>query len=517
LDGSSGLLAASRGVSLSLFIPIVPSWVWVLLVAAYNLVVNWFGVKTSARFNFGTLILQFILLILVLLAAMLAMHKLSLPTFTSDAWWTSTESIGGVFSGASLCVMAYLGFDAITTLSAEVRQDQRHLVGRAVIFSIGLLGVLAVLNAWILSDLARGYTFAADLTTAAFDLLGARVDPAFGRIVTWASVLAVAISITPPMVTAVARVLYTMAEKGEMPHFLSKLHPKYGVPRNAILTSGALSIVVALYFANQFDTLTSMVNFGALTAFAAVNASVIALFILKRKSRRLVVHLLLPLLGIGTIIALGWLPAASLPACCDRGPDSAPSRLERVIRTPGFSTHLSKVISIQMENYMQLVTIKKTAAWLICCAATCAASQAVVAAETAADGSRAQIAATLKSMEKALARGENATTISKMLYASNVLITGEAEAGGTRGMDGAIKDVQGWMDSLGPNGAKGCGYTIVDPVVSSATTFSSFILLKCKANPPVLPQDQELRMMYIWKKQSQGWRVVLEMWAPGKL
>jgi amino acid transporter len=292
------------GVSLSLFIPAVPSWVWVLLVAGYNLAVNWFGVKTSARFNFGTLILQFILLIAVLVAATMAMHKLSLPMFTPDAWWTSTASVGGVFSGASLCVMAYLGFDAITTLSAEVRQDQRHLVGRAVIFSIGLLGALAVLNAWILSDLARGYTFATDLTTAAFDLLGARVDPAFGRIVTWASVLAVAISITPPMVTAVARVLFTMAEKGEMPHFLSKLHPKYGVPRNAIVTSGSLSIAVALYFANQFDTLTSMVNFGALTAFAAVNASVIALFILKRKSRRLVVHLLLPLLGIGTIIAV---------------------------------------------------------------------------------------------------------------------------------------------------------------------------------------------------------------------
>ena len=166
---------------------------------------------------------------------------------------------------------------------------------------------------------------------------------------------------------------------------------------------------------------------------------------------------------------------------------------------------------------MRLVSIKNTAGWLVCCAAACGASQAVVAKEPAADGPRAQIAVTLKSMEKALARGEDATTISKMLYASNVLITGEGEVGGTRGIDAATKDVQGWMDSLGPNGAKGCGYTIVDPVVSSTTTFSSFILLKCTANPPVLPADQELRMMYIWQKQAQGWRVVLEMWAPGKL
>ena len=47
-----------------------------------------------------------------------------------------------------------------------------------------------------------------------------------------------------------------------------------------------------------------MVNFGALTAFTAVNASVIALFIVKRKSSRLGVHLLLPVLGIVTIAAV---------------------------------------------------------------------------------------------------------------------------------------------------------------------------------------------------------------------
>ena len=57
------------GVSLALFIPAIPSWAWVLIVAAYNLAVNWFGVKTSARFNFGTLILQFLLLFVTLTVA----------------------------------------------------------------------------------------------------------------------------------------------------------------------------------------------------------------------------------------------------------------------------------------------------------------------------------------------------------------------------------------------------------------------------------------------------------------
>jgi ketosteroid isomerase-like protein len=104
-----------------------------------------------------------------------------------------------------------------------------------------------------------------------------------------------------------------------------------------------------------------------------------------------------------------------------------------------------------------------------------------------------------------------------MLYANDDRLTGEGEAASTRGMADTIKDVQGWMDSLGPGGTKGCKYTIVDPVVSSATTFSSFLLLRCKANPPVLATDQELRMMYVWKKEAQGWRVVLEMYESGKM
>jgi amino acid transporter len=208
-------------------------------------------------------------------------------------------------------VLAYLGFDAITTLAAEVRPAQRHLVGRAVIFAMSFLGVMAVFNVWILSDLARGFASASgDLTVLTFDLLSDRVDPGFGQAVALASALAVAISITPPMVTGVARVLYAMAQKGEMPEFLGRLDARYHVPRNAIAVSGALSVAVAIYFAAQFDTLTAMVNFGALTAFALVNASVIALFIVRRRSRRWVAHLLLPLVGI--VIILGVLTQMSV-------------------------------------------------------------------------------------------------------------------------------------------------------------------------------------------------------------
>jgi len=141
----------------------------------------------------------------------------------------------------------------------------------------------------------------------------------------------------------------------------------------------------------------------------------------------------------------------------------------------------------------------------------------MAAADDTGPGPRkAEIMARLHEVEQALARGDGAQKIAKMLYAENVLMVGEGEEKSSKGMAKATSDVQGWLDSLGPNGGKTCKYSIPDPVVASATTFSSFVLLHCKANPPVLPEDQELRMMYSWEKSVQGWRVVLEMWAPGK-
>jgi ketosteroid isomerase-like protein len=145
-----------------------------------------------------------------------------------------------------------------------------------------------------------------------------------------------------------------------------------------------------------------------------------------------------------------------------------------------------------------------------------AGSSTAGAADPAAGDTKAQIAQALHAVEKAFARDAGGEELARMLYTDNVTMIGEGEDKASRGMDTAIADSKGWLESLGPHGGKTCKYTIEEPVVASSTTFSSFLLLRCKANPPVLPQDQDLRMMYVWEKTSKGWRVVLEMWAPGK-
>jgi len=284
-------------------VPAIPAWGWTIAICGYNVGVNWFGVKTSAHFNLGTLFAQFALLFCVLATALFFMYKTGTPAFTVHPWWGPGVTATKVFAGASLGMMAYLGFDAITTLSSEVKPEQVHLIGRSVILSLAVLGTLAVLNVWILGDLSLGMSFD-DPTTATHDVLASRIGPTFSGAVVILGLIITAISITPPMVTGVSRVLYTMATHGEMPRLLAVLHPKYGVPRAAIAVSGLISLIVALYFSAQFDTLTAMVNCGALVAFIAVNCSVVAYFVLKRGSRRWWSHLISPAIGVVVLTAV---------------------------------------------------------------------------------------------------------------------------------------------------------------------------------------------------------------------
>jgi ketosteroid isomerase-like protein len=140
----------------------------------------------------------------------------------------------------------------------------------------------------------------------------------------------------------------------------------------------------------------------------------------------------------------------------------------------------------------------------------------VAAADDSRESPRAQIVATLAAVSAALTRGDSAENISKMLYSDDVLMVEPGNDPPSRGMKAAIAGVKGWLDSLGPGGAEACTYKVIDPVVFSAKTFSSFLQMYCKANGTTNKEDMNLRLMYVWAKRPEGWRVVLESVNEGK-
>ena len=65
-----------------------------------------------------------------------------------------------------------------------------------------------------------------------------------------------------------------------------EIDPKHQVLSRAVFVVAAITLVLDLLLVNQLELLASMVNFGALIGFLLLHLSVIAHFIIRRKSRR---------------------------------------------------------------------------------------------------------------------------------------------------------------------------------------------------------------------------------------
>lgn len=90
---------------------------------------------------------------------------------------------------------------------------------------------------------------------------------------------------------------------------LSKVDPRSGVPRVAILLAATVTLVAAVWAARRadgLDHLVSVVDIGALTAFVLLHASVVGWFAVRRMEGppswwR---HVLVPVVGAGVLIAV---------------------------------------------------------------------------------------------------------------------------------------------------------------------------------------------------------------------
>ena len=102
-----------------------------------------------------------------------------------------------------------------------------------------------------------------------------------------------------------SRLLYAMARDRQLPSFLAKVSVKRAVPANAILVMAAVSTGLGLWMstkANGISLLASLINMGALIAFIVLHLSVIVHYLIRRRSKNVWSHLLVPLVGMGVLI-----------------------------------------------------------------------------------------------------------------------------------------------------------------------------------------------------------------------
>lgn len=299
------LCTVSFSISASTLLPAVPRTAWVLLLVATTTTINWFGIRTTARANLVAVTVQ-----LVVIAGFLAFGCIALYHGFGAGRLDAAPLYGAaqfdarkLLHAASICVMSFLGFDAISTLSEEVVDRDRHLVGRATVHVLVLAMAIFVAMTWVAGDLLAGFAIH-DPAVAHYELARAAIGPWAMAIIAWTNASIVAASAVLPTQIGVARVTYAMGRDGQLPRVFARVHPRHAVPHVAMLATSAVSLATALLLVNRLDLLTSIVNFGALSGFLMLHVSVIRQFPGAQGSEHWFRHRLAPLCGIAVVLGV---------------------------------------------------------------------------------------------------------------------------------------------------------------------------------------------------------------------
>lgn len=292
-------------VAMGTLVPQVDRGVWILLLALVTLGINWFGIAVTSRVNMLSVAVQIGFVAILLACSIKALHagKGTGALTVEPLFVARLFHLKSIFAATSLCVMSFLGFDAISTLAEEVKDGDRRLVGRAIVSVLVLSGGLFALVAWVLGNLLVGFRIH-DLAAASYELAAWSIGAWASIALAWLSAALVGFTNALPMQAGVARVLYAMGRDLQLPRAFARVHPRYGTPYVGMLVSTALSLAVALAMRFRMGELVSMVNFGALSGFLLLHVSVLRLFWMKGRSRRWFVHLLVPLAGIAVVVAV---------------------------------------------------------------------------------------------------------------------------------------------------------------------------------------------------------------------
>lgn len=191
-----------------------------------------------------------------------------------------SKGFDGLLSSTFLIFFAYAGFGKIAAASEEVKEPQKN-VPRAIIASVLICAILYVAAGFV----SIGVSGADELSSSqyaaapfAYVMLSTGIAPAFFVVAIGA--LAATANVLLIQILGISRTIYAMSVNGQLPDFLSELHPRFRTPYRAELMTGILMAASALLLsANSAVGLTSL---GILSYYALINIAALRI----REGRR---------------------------------------------------------------------------------------------------------------------------------------------------------------------------------------------------------------------------------------
>lgn len=303
------LLYLIAAVAMHSLVGSVPVWLWLLGFVVLNTAVNYLGITMTARINKLMLLGELAVLAVFLVVGVAALAQGKGNGFSFDAFFDQrTFSWSLVFGAVSIAVLSFLGFDGISTLAEENRESARA-IGRSMAAALAVAGLLFIVQTWVAAMLvphpARLISDGDPDGTAFYDAARVAGGAWLGTLSALATAIAWGFANSLVAQAATSRLLYAMARDRRLPAFLARVDPRRRVPVNATLLVAAVSLGLGLWMNARSDGITllsSLVNFGAMTAFLVLHVSVVVHYVVRGRSPDWWRHLLAPAIGFGILV-----------------------------------------------------------------------------------------------------------------------------------------------------------------------------------------------------------------------
>lgn len=198
---------------------------------------------------------------------------LSIGTLTEVGPWILATLLGS---------FTIVGFETAANL-AEETNNPKQTVPKAMMISVGSVGVLGMLLLIVVTALAGDAEQLAQSSSPVADVVAAHLGSLMGRVLLGAIIVSI-FSCGLMIMLSNSRLVWAMSRDERFPGWqvLSKLSPKFQTPLAAATTVFVLSQLILAIFANQPDALFILFAAGSLIP-ALIYAGTVAMYIAKRR------------------------------------------------------------------------------------------------------------------------------------------------------------------------------------------------------------------------------------------
>lgn len=271
---AAGAVASVVARSILSLAPNAPGWVtpiFILLLVAMLVAINYRGVKTGARVIEGITVAKLLPLLAFVGVGVFFIEP-------SNLAWTHVPDMSAVLGTAGVVIFAFSGIEGSLIPSGEVKNPSKT-VPRAAFLALGAATVLYLAIQFVALGIL-GTDLGNDRTTPLASAAGAIAGPTARTILVVGAVVSM-FGYLSANVLSEPRGLFAFSRDGFLPKIFSSVHPRFHTPHIAIMVYGALVATIAL--SGTYETLTVFANLAALMLYSLC---AIAAYVLRKRDVR---------------------------------------------------------------------------------------------------------------------------------------------------------------------------------------------------------------------------------------